>query len=263
MSNRGKIGLAVVVLLVLCICVIGWRALRNPETQSAPGPVASAGPPPQLAPQPPPQPPSTPEAPPIPDASPTRPDDLSRGVAVHTSPAFQPQKDEPEPPKAQPSASATAAEAASAPPAVSAAASAPVAAQAPVAAPVVSVAPPALTGQALGRFRNNVSSAYRMVSVTCSIDGAVTFATTSGAAETQMFDRRLSPGNHTLSVVAEYQGQGGGVFSYVQGYHFKIQGGRAFTVRPNAVTQIGVTAYERGGPTTKFEDRLALAVDMR
>jgi hypothetical protein len=274
MSNRGKIVVAVAVLLALCIGAVTWRALQNPTPLSGSSPTASVAASASTS--------SAPavvrtepvastsaaaesfDAPFAPSNAAALPNEgIAKNVAAQNENPPQVQKDESEPLQPQASASVSATAVASAQPVASAVASEVADAQPPAAAvaqPAATVAP---TGQALGRFRNNVSNAYRLVSVTCSIDGAATFVTSGSATDARLFDRRLPPGQHTFSVVAEFQGQGGGVFSYVEGYHFKVQGGRPFTVRSNETTQIGVTAYERGGPTTKFEERLAIAVDVR
>jgi hypothetical protein len=77
-----------------------------------------------------------------------------------------------------------------------------------------------------------------------------------------LFDRRLAQGNHSVSIVAEYQGSGAGVFSYLEGYRFRGQTSRAFSIKVNTTTHITVTAFERG-PMVPYEERLALSVDVR
>ncbi len=135
-------------------------------------------------------------------------------------------------------------------------------AQAPPA--VVALAPPPVvdsTGLVSARFRDAVGPTYRLLSVNCSIDGVVVHS--GKPARGMMFDRRLPPGNHTITIAAEYQGEGGGVISYLEDYHFRGHARRAFLIQPGTTTHIQVSAYERGGPTVAYEERLGLAVDIR
>ena len=41
--------------------------------------------------------------------------------------------------------------------------------------------------------------------------------------ELQIFDRPIVPGNHTVSVVMIYRGNGFGIFSYLRGYVFTLR----------------------------------------
>jgi hypothetical protein len=83
------------------------------------------------------------------------------------------------------------------------------------------------------------------------------------AGATEIFRRASTPGHHTISVIADYQGNGGGVFSYWDGYHFKLRSSRAFSSNPERPTRIAISGLDRGGPTTAFEDRLALSIQVR
>lgn len=142
---------------------------------------------------------------------------------------------------------------ASAPEAVASAA-APTKARTPEATPV------AKSATVEGSFRNGVSSFYRLVSLTCLVDGNVAFRRTGKGIQGRLFEQRVSPGPHTTSVVAEYLGNGGSVFSYTRGYRFKVQGSRRFVVNSDQPTRLVVTMSEQGGPTTAFEDRLRMNI---
>jgi hypothetical protein len=97
--------------------------------------------------------------------------------------------------------------------------------------------------------------------VTCLVDGRPVY--TGSARSARMFSLRLSPGSHSVAVTAKYRGQGGGVFSYAGGYHFNVNIGGRMAIAPSRATNVLVRAYERGGPTARYEDRLALAMDIR
>jgi len=97
----------------------------------------------------------------------------------------------------------------------------------------------------------------------CYIDGAQAFEKSGNFTEAELFSNALPVGDHVITVVAEYHGEGGAFFSYLDGYGFNVKAGRRFTVAADREAKIEVTAYERGGATTKFEDRLALSIDAR
>jgi hypothetical protein len=65
----------------------------------------------------------------------------------------------------------------------------------------------------------------------------------------------MQGGSHTVSVEAEYQGNGYGVFAYLKQYHFKARlrvGLELPDERPRRIRCIG---FEKGGPTTPLEER--------
>jgi hypothetical protein len=128
------------------------------------------------------------------------------------------------------------------------------------AAPTAGAAPiyPALVGQ----FMNRVGPQYRLLHLTCLLDGQTVYSGGGGAVQ-EIFRKMPPPGEHTVSIVAEYQGNGGGVFSYFDGYKFSVKSGRTFASKADAPTQITIAAVERGGPTTPFQERLALMVNVR
>jgi len=113
----------------------------------------------------------------------------------------------------------------------------------------------------VGAFNDRVGATYQLISMTCLVDGVPVYK--GGAPGGGMFDLPVAPGDHAVTVTAEYGGKGSGLFSYMDGYRFKVKVGRVFPVRANEKAQVTVTAFERGGATAKYEDRLALAVDVR
>ena len=74
------------------------------------------------------------------------------------------------------------------------------------------------------RFTNELSSAFRVTRVLFVLDGAVQYNKTdqSGAlaeqTEIPIFNGSVPPGDHTLQVLINLQGNGYGVFSYLRGY---------------------------------------------
>jgi hypothetical protein len=117
-------------------------------------------------------------------------------------------------------------------------------------------------GSALGSFQNRVGPSFSLARVVCQIDGQTVYSGPGGKNLT-LFQRDLAPGTHSVSVTAEYRGNSAGVFSYAQGYRFKVSSGRRFNVVSGKPVQVSITGYEKGGPTEDFGERLALAVSAR
>ena len=111
---------------------------------------------------------------------------------------------------------------------------------------------------------NKMGSSYRLVQLIYALDGTTIFTRKddSGAMhETKNFDvlsGPITPGSHTLSVMAIYRGHGYGVFRYLKKYKFTVKSSHTFTVDEGKGLNIRVIGYERGGTTTPLEDRPAL-----
>ena len=91
------------------------------------------------------------------------------------------------------------------------------------------------------------------------------FARTDDTAEslykTKAFDvfaGPISPGNHTLSVVATYRGHGYGVFEYLSKYTFTAHGNQAFIAGEGKISKVDCRGFEKGGPTTPLEKRATI-----
>lgn len=81
-------------------------------------------------------------------------------------------------------------------------------------------------------------------------------------AEETLFDGTLPPGNHQLTVNVVYQGSGYGVFSYLEGYSFKLRSSHTFTAEEGKEVQIKVVSYEQGNATTELKDKPTIRYDM-
>lgn len=111
---------------------------------------------------------------------------------------------------------------------------------------------------------NKMGTSYRLVQLIYALDGTTIFTRKddSGAMhETKNFDvlsGPITPGSHTLSVMAIYRGHGYGVFKYLKKYKFTVKSSHTFTVDEGKGVTIRVIGYEKGGTTTPLEDRPAL-----
>ncbi len=111
---------------------------------------------------------------------------------------------------------------------------------------------------------NRMSSSYKLVKAIYALDGAPIFNQADeegGLAERQQFDiynGAVVPGEHTLTVNLEYRGHGYGIFSYLQGYRFRVRSNYSFTAPEGRSVTVRVVGYEKGGPTAPLEERPAV-----
>ena len=117
--------------------------------------------------------------------------------------------------------------------------------------------------------RNEMGASFTLTQVSYSLDGAPLFNKTDeeGALDDQeeieLFNGSIVPGNHNIAVYMEYRGNGYGVFSYLQGYTFKIKSSYTFDAEEGKLTTIKIVGYEKGGITTELKDRPAVRYDMK
>jgi hypothetical protein len=116
---------------------------------------------------------------------------------------------------------------------------------------------------------NEMGAAFQLESVTYALDGAPVFAKLdekgdlAGSHELQIFSGRIVPGQHQLAVKLVYKGHGFGVFSYLEGYKFKLISSYAFSVEPGKRTTLKVVGYDKGGITTALKDRPAIRYETK
>jgi hypothetical protein len=72
--------------------------------------------------------------------------------------------------------------------------------------------------------------------------------------EFTVFNGTLSPGNHFLSVEMVYRGNGK-LFTYLSGYIFRIKASFNFYAAKGQEAQVKAVGYEKGGMTTRLEER--------
>jgi hypothetical protein len=113
-----------------------------------------------------------------------------------------------------------------------------------------------------------MGSTYNLIKLVYALDGAEIYAKSDDSGhlgdtkEFEIFNGSIVPGNHTLTVMMIYQGNGYGVFSYIKGYKFTVRGSHTFTAAEGKQTQLKVVGFEKGNPiTTDPKDRPA--VDFR
>ena len=110
-------------------------------------------------------------------------------------------------------------------------------------------------------FKNEMSSAFRLTRALFVVDGAVQYnrADDTGALADQkeipIFSGSMPPGDHTVQVVLNFQGNGYGVFTYLRGYKFEVKSAHSFTAVEGKTLSLISTALEKGGVTTPLEQR--------
>lgn len=123
-----------------------------------------------------------------------------------------------------------------------------------------------LTGGAAGSraeiiFRNEMSSAFRLVKAAFIIDGAVQYnrqdetGVLADQKEIPLFSGSMPPGDHMVQAVLQFQGNGYGVFTYLRGYKFDVRNAHSFTVVEGKAIVVTGTSLEKGGVTTPLEQR--------
>jgi len=109
--------------------------------------------------------------------------------------------------------------------------------------------------------RNEMGSSFRLEKVSYSLDGTPIRSLVDqdgdldGKEELEILNGPIVPGNHTISVVMTYRGNGYGVFSYLKGYVFNLRSSHTFRADEGKLVQIKVIGYEKGGITTDLKDR--------
>jgi hypothetical protein len=116
--------------------------------------------------------------------------------------------------------------------------------------------------------RNEMGESFVLESVAYALDGAPIFTRTEAegelgkSQELEFFNGRIVPGQHQIAVRLVYRGHGYGVFSYLEGYRFKVQYSYTFTAEPGKVTTVRVVGFEKGGLSTDLQDRPAVRYDI-
>jgi hypothetical protein len=119
--------------------------------------------------------------------------------------------------------------------------------------------------QAVVAHASEMGASFRLIKLIYSLDGTQVFARTDDTAENlyktkgfDVFAGPISPGNHTLSVVATYRGHGYGVFEYLSKYTFTAHGNQAFIAGEGKISKVDCRGFEKGGPTTPLEKRATI-----
>jgi hypothetical protein len=115
---------------------------------------------------------------------------------------------------------------------------------------------------------NEMGSSFILESATYTLDGAPIFNKIDNGGDLadkpsfEIFNGLIVPGNHQISVRLSYRGHGFGLFTYLEGYKFKVQSSYTFNAEPGRLTVVKVVGFEKGGITTELKDRPAVRYDV-
>ncbi len=116
--------------------------------------------------------------------------------------------------------------------------------------------------------RNEMGSSFVLETVAYALDGAPIFTKVDvngdldKREEFEIFNGRIIPGQHQIAVRLVYRGHGYGLFSYLEGYKFKVQSSYTFNAEATKVTTVKIVGFEKGGLTTDLKDRPAVRYDI-
>jgi len=108
---------------------------------------------------------------------------------------------------------------------------------------------------------NELSNSYRVMSITYLLDGQSVYARTdddgslSASKEVKIWEGALPPGSHNITVSAVLQGNGFGVFRYVENYNFSVRSSYAFEAEDEHHASVRVVLDERKGIGQSFIER--------
>ncbi|MBU1899361.1 dihydrolipoamide acetyltransferase [Myxococcota bacterium] len=109
--------------------------------------------------------------------------------------------------------------------------------------------------------RNEMGSSFKLERAIYSLDGTPIRSLVdedgklSDQEEIEILNGPIVPGNHTISVVMTYRGNGYGIFSYLRGYVFNLRSSHTFHADEGKIIKVKVVGYEKGGITTDLKDR--------
>ncbi len=116
--------------------------------------------------------------------------------------------------------------------------------------------------------KNEMGNSFVLESVAYALDGAPIFTKVNEDGELdkleefEIFNGRIVPGQHQVAVRLVYRGNGYGVFSYLEGYKFKVQSSYTFNAEATKVTTVRIVGFEKGGLTTDLKDRPSVRYDI-
>jgi hypothetical protein len=112
---------------------------------------------------------------------------------------------------------------------------------------------------------NEMGSSFHLISLTYSLDGTQVFVRTDDGGESlyksksfDIFNGPIAPGNHTISAVATYRGNGYGVFEYLNKFTFTAKGASSFVAGEGKISKVECRGFEKGGANTPMEKRAAV-----
>jgi hypothetical protein len=116
--------------------------------------------------------------------------------------------------------------------------------------------------------RNQMGAGFKLESVAYYLDGAPIFGKINldGGLDSdkpiEIYNGTIQPGNHLLSVYMVYRGDSS-VFVYVEGIQVKLKTSYSFKAEEGKISHIDVVGFDKGGVTSKFDERPAVKFETR
>jgi hypothetical protein len=124
-----------------------------------------------------------------------------------------------------------------------------------------------IQGTASGRskikivHKNEMSGTFQLVKLSYFLDRSPVYQQVDDSGELgdldeiNVYESIIAPGDHTISVEIEYRGYGHGIFSYLQGYRFRVNSSHTITIAGGKEVTIQGIGFEQGDPLTAIEER--------
>ena len=119
-------------------------------------------------------------------------------------------------------------------------------------------------------YQNELSNSYVPQSILCKIDGKE-FSTNPTEASSDLASQKeykiistnLSSEQHNIEVVVKLNGNGKGLFSYVNKYSFEVKGGTTFTPKQGDECTLYVKLLEKKGFAISFLDKPTISFEQK
>lgn len=114
--------------------------------------------------------------------------------------------------------------------------------------------------RAVLKHKNEMGSFFELKEVLYYLDGKKIYYQDNSNGllqkrrEFEIYNGSIVPGNHSLTVQLVYRGNSN-LFSYLQGYVFKLKSAYTFYAAKGRITEVTVVGFERGGIGTDLEDK--------
>lgn len=122
--------------------------------------------------------------------------------------------------------------------------------------------------RAIIEHKNDMSSGFELERAVYTLDGGVIFSkeNTDGSLDRQkafeLYNGALSPGKHLVEVDLLFKGRTSTVFTYLEGYKFKVRSKYVLDVTEGKSTRMLIVSYEREDITMETTDRIAVRYDV-
>jgi hypothetical protein len=120
-------------------------------------------------------------------------------------------------------------------------------------------------GTVVVHHHNGMTGSFHLIRILDMVDGAPVFerSAPNGSWLDEPRDLDSPPisatlGQHELTTRLEYTAASRGVFTYAEGYKFRVKGQFTFTVNPDRMTEVTVKGYEKGNVNTQLADKPAV-----